>query len=97
MLIICREDLTVALIVFSIFLYPHADESVEKWSLQSTDSSQSVNGYLADRENSSSLSSLQVCVGETYNEGNLEEEQGPQVLQGWEELEICLGKLRKTL
>ena len=63
---------SLALIVFSIFLYPHADESVEKWSLQSTDSSKNVHGYLADRENSSSLSSLQVHVSETYNEGSLE-------------------------
>ncbi|XP_066017170.1 uncharacterized protein [Pocillopora verrucosa] len=53
------------------------DESVEKCSLQSTDSSQSVHGYLADRENSSSLSSLKVSSGETYNEGILEEEQAP--------------------
>ena len=32
---------------------------------------------LADRENSSSLSSLQVSVDETYNEGILKEEQAP--------------------
>ena len=32
---------------------------------------------LADRENSSSLSSLQVSVGETYNEGIRKKEQPP--------------------
>lgn len=72
--------------MFQIFHYPHADELVEKWSLQSTDSSNNVHGYLADRENSSSFSSLQASVAETCNEGILGEEQVPQVLQGQEEL-----------
>ena len=40
-----------------------------------------AHGCLAGGEKSSLLSSSQVSVGETNNEGILEEEQAPQVLQ----------------
>lgn len=77
--------------LFFVF-YFQVDESVEKCSIQSTDSSERLHGYLGDGENSTSLSSLHVSVSESCYEDKFEEQQVVTELQGREESDICHAK-----
>ncbi|PFX21053.1 Multidrug resistance-associated protein 4 [Stylophora pistillata] len=68
---------------------PGRDQSIEKWSLQSTDSFKSLQGYLGDWESPTPLSSLQVSVDETFPEDTFAEQQAYLVFNGRDQSAIC--------
>ncbi|XP_022799489.1 uncharacterized protein LOC111337459 isoform X1 [Stylophora pistillata] len=65
------------------------DQSIEKWSLQSTDSFKSLQGYLGDWESPTPLSSLQVSVDETFPGDTVAEQQAYLVFNGRDQSAIC--------